>query len=82
MPLTHVTSANPWMTEGPRGDGITTDTTWIQQVQPGLRKSAKRYAGRYCPWERQSLVALVLKAEMGSTTPLPIRALCLSNQSI
>ena len=46
---THVASANPlvlWMAGGPRGDGITTGTTWIRQVQPGSRKSATRYAGR------------------------------------
>ena len=36
-----------WMAGGPRGDGITTGTTSIQQVQPGPRKGATRYAGRH-----------------------------------
>ena len=41
----HVASANPWMAEEPRGDAITTGTTWIQRVQPGRHRTWER-----SPW--------------------------------
>ena len=70
-----------WIAGGPRGDGITTSTTWIQQVQPGPRK-VPHVTQAGSPVGPQPLVVLVIRTEMESTTPLPTRALPLCNQSI
>ena len=58
------------MAEGPRGDSITTGTTWIQQVQPGPRQIATiMLAGTAC--ERADPGCAGLKHRDGKHNPTP-----------